>query len=486
MLQFVRKLAPSTYIFCVSLLYYLLVFYFNQTNKTLIVASVILAWAYWYKVRDILSATLLTYIVTSVFFVGKSYEIRINVPTVTSTGDISTLWSQIVIRFSDICVFVMGIFAVRSVVKRQFAWRKNKPLMFLLAFNGVSLLSAFVASKRPDVSVIFALQLIALTVVAWTTAVLVRKKDIVPLVLSAAAALLLFESFIAGGQFLRNGFLGSSVENTGYQYAGSSVDENVFVFRPLGTFDHPNALAQTSVFLLPIFIVLLYLRKAPIARVLVVGSVVAGMISLLVSQSRSAWFSFGVGFLALLYVVEKRWKRRLSIQINPYAIALFLTVLVALAFLVLPPRLSQLWYSFEQEASGSSRLALIREWSALIARFPVLGVGPGMSGIEARGQNVTGVLETFPTVVHNMYLLIGAEQGTVGLWIFLGYLLVTSKLLTSVVFSEKTLNTRALALGALIGSYGLYVNFFFQPYIGTMMLAIIFHTLVLESSVHNV
>ena len=219
---------------------------------------------------------------------------------------------------------------------------------------------------------------------------------------------------------------------------------------------------------------------------LIAGSTGAGIISLLVSQSRSAWFSFGVGLLTLLYVVEKRWKRRLPIRVNPYAVVLFLAALLILAFLVLPQRLTQLWYSFEEEASGSTRLALMREWGTLIARFPVLGVGPGMSGVEARAQNATGVLETFPTVVHNMYLLIGAEQGMVGLWVFLGYLLITSKLLTRIAFSEKTLNARGLALGVLIGSGGLYINFFFQPYIGTMMLAIIFHTLVLESSKHNV
>jgi O-Antigen ligase len=485
MIPFVRKITPVIYVFFTSLIYYLLIFYFNQTNKTLVVATVLLTCVYWYKIRNVLLAVLLTYIITSVFFVGKSYEIRVNVPNVSSANDITMLWSQIVIRISDVYIFIMGLFAIRSIVKKQFARHQNKPLMFLLAFNGISLLSALIASKRPDVSLVFALQLCAASVVAWTTTVLARKKIIVPLVLSVAAALLLFESFIAGNQFLRNGFIGSSVENTGYQYAGSSVDENVFVFRPLGTFDHPNALAQTSVFLLPIFIALLYLRKTPISYLLVFGSIGAGVVSLLVSQSRSAWFSFGAGLLALLYIVEKRWKYKLAIRVNPYVITIFLLMLLMLAFLVLPQRLSQLWYSFEEEASGSTRLALMQEWGVLITRFPILGVGPGMSGVEALAQNATGVLETFSTVVHNMYLLIGAEQGIVGLWVFLGYILTTSKLLTRIVCTTKTLMARWLALGVLIGSYGLYINFFFQPYIGTLMLAIIFHTLVLESSIHT-
>lgn len=474
----------TLFVFFTTLIYFVSVFLFNQTNKTLIGTSIVLLLIHWWRSKNFSLAVFLTYMTVSAFIIGKTYEIEMIPPGVIRSEYFPNgLLSQLVIDVSDIYIIIMLVSVISCTGKIGFPRFFKKPLIYLVIANFFGILSTFIISSRPDISLFYTIQSLLLPLLLLFIMIRIRDvPNIKAIIITFIIAFVLFESTVALGQFIKNGFLGSSLENTGYVWAGTSTDEDVFRFRPLGTTSHPNALSQTLICLIPVLFSLLYGTKKLLPKATIVA-LAASLITVVLIRGRSAWFSLFMSVLFMLYVLEKKWKLRLSLTPKTKKLVAVCVILTVIGILmVFPQRLSQTLLSWQDEASGSTRWLLMKEWGQLIILNPVLGVGPGMSVVEAFYQNTSGVLTYFPEAVHNFYLLMASETGLISLFFFILFILINIKMLLTDI-THLPIKDRLLPIGVITGLGTLLINWFFQPYANGMTILLILSTILLAKRV---
>jgi hypothetical protein len=197
------------FIFFISLFFYLGVFFFCQTNKTLIMATILLGLLFWKRYKKIDLVIFLIYLVGIAFPVGKIHEFELIPPGIIRSEYFPNgLIAQVVIGVDDLCIFLMTFLMIRDAYHKKFFLPFSWPNVYLSIFIFTGILSSLVMAKLPDLSFIWALQSMEFLVAVLFFINLSRKIKTTPLLLSFCAALLVFESIVAGGQFIRNGYLG--------------------------------------------------------------------------------------------------------------------------------------------------------------------------------------------------------------------------------------------------------------------------------------
>lgn len=198
---------------------------------------------------------------------------------------------------------------------------------------------------------------------------------------------------------------------------------DVGVYRVGGLMGHPNLFGAYLAILLPIFIALLFTRYNWLVKVGILFVIAAGSIALYLTLSRSGWISFGAAFLMLLLIMTiNRFQRPRHLALKGFLV--MFTLVIALA--ASGPILKRLTQSHE------GALDFRFEWMQVAMRMvldkPALGFGlntsvyylaPYTSYGSAAAMNERFGYNWPP--VHNTYLLIWSEQGTIGLLLFLGF-----------------------------------------------------------------
>ncbi|MEI6222311.1 MAG: O-antigen ligase family protein [bacterium] len=186
--------------------------------------------------------------------------------------------------------------------------------------------------------------------------------------------------------------------------------------RAYGTFSHPNVLGAYLIFVLPLlwFAVKEY---APYRR-LFSTALIINLLALLLSFSRIAWMGAAGFFLLLLwrYRSDERVQR---VARKKNAWLLFLAV-IALAIPLMVFRFASLF--------SSNAVSITERWSlnlaalSMIEHHPWLGVGIGNFVGVLRDYDVWGLTSKHLQPVHNIFLLVGAEIGLLGLVVFIALL----------------------------------------------------------------
>lgn len=192
------------------------------------------------------------------------------------------------------------------------------------------------------------------------------------------------------------------------------------VYRISGLLGHPNLYAAYLAMLLPILIALLFAQAPPHLRLGFAALAVAGSASLVLTLSRTGWAAFAAAMLCLLAflylhpVARGRW-RTLK---NAMPFALFLGAAAAAGPVI--TRLTR---------SDSGALDFRWEWMGIAWKMiqdkPVLGFGLNSfvhQLIDYTPYSVSRMVELFGPiwpVVHNTYMLVWSEQGTLGLVLFM-------------------------------------------------------------------
>jgi O-antigen ligase len=232
-----------------------------------------------------------------------------------------------------------------------------------------------------------------------------------------------YQSIIAWAQFLKQGslgglfwFLGERSFSAGTPGIALAQLGGKIWLRPYGTFSHPNSLAG---FLLVALILIWWLGKS-LPFWLKVFISILGVSAILLSFSRIAWLvglcSLAYGFWFKLSVaLKKRGVRR-----NFTFYFLLFTFFIGLgAIFFLAPRLSG------QEAV-MQRLELTRLAISMFQMNPLSGVGLNNFIVHLPQFYQSGSVYLLQPV-HNIFLLVAAETGLVGLVIFLWFLILTFK-----------------------------------------------------------
>ncbi len=228
------------------------------------------------------------------------------------------------------------------------------------------------------------------------------------------------------------------------------------VLRPYGTFSHPNSLAG---FILVSSILILGKKRL---NLLDQAALAAGFFLILLSFSRTVWLA--AFLLGLIYFVARLWKSFLAKKF-----VLTFTYLGTALFLPL------ILFAFSRTAIDPSSF-LVREDLAraallLIKSSPLFGVGAG--GFIVRLSQIQPVWSSLAwrQPVHNIFLLIWAETGLIGLSAFLALFILAGRRLWDRLDAYRSWSLIA-ALAAILFT-GLFDHYWLTLIQNQLLLAVV-------------
>jgi O-antigen ligase len=203
--------------------------------------------------------------------------------------------------------------------------------------------------------------------------------------------------------------------------------EQISAFRPIGTFDHPNALADYLTLLLPCALGLVLMsrrRLPPSVYHAALFTLITGTGLILLTLSRGGWAACSVGalFVGILY-----WRRRIIGSGHILALAGVLLAGLLAAAAIFP----QIFLRVTEPDGRSveSRIVLTDQALTIIRSHPLIGVGYGgynRAAFEHIPPSFALISEDYQKqllqlIVHNHYLLLATELGLPAMvyWILL-------------------------------------------------------------------
>ncbi|MCD4690951.1 O-antigen ligase family protein [bacterium] len=210
---------------------------------------------------------------------------------------------------------------------------------------------------------------------------------------------------------------------------------------------HPNFLGAFLIMSMPIWFFAVDHLKRWYHKLLADAAILLGLLGLLFTYSRSAWFGVlaGIGMLGLS---DHRALKRIVVFIILFAIvAQGMSLLYTERGVV---ELVSLRFEQLNRSDYSARPAIFRSALEVIGRNPITGVGPGAFPWHADNSMVAGVLSQ----AHNLLLTIAAEDGIPAALFFIAFFLG--------IFKMALRNLRALARLPGFGfiAQGAYAGFF--------------------------
>lgn len=293
----------------------------------------------------------------------------------------------------------------------------------------------------------------------------VRERQFFYVVLGLAANLGL-NVLVALAQFLLARDLGLQALGEASPEATLGANYGVYlshgsVFRVGALMGHANLYAAYLALLLPIFVGLLFTRYSPWVKLLFAALVAAGGVTLILTLSRAGWVSFAFGMLLLMLVIffHPALRAGYATLKSGMIAAMVMVVLVGAGPII--RRLTQ---------SDSGALDFRWEWMKVAWRMvvekPFTGFGLNSFVYHMAdfvdysiGKMIDMFGEVWP-VVHNIYLLVWSEQGTLGLILFLGLLAHVFWIAFQNLKVKVSDKIFMLSAGAACGQAGLLIDGF--------------------------
>ena len=200
-------------------------------------------------------------------------------------------------------------------------------------------------------------------------------------------------------------------------------------------------------------------------RILVAVLLSAYIINLIGTGARTGWVALGCSMAVFLLFMKHRHKYTI------WAMSVITVIGIFLATTLIPhlPTFERL--HLKGSLSWSWRLDTNLQGLEMIRDHPVLGIGTGNYMIE-----YFNYLENFPSLsrvmmgwLHNSYLQIWIENGTVGLIVFLAFLGTIAMSLARAYYFPADPEMKVLALGFMTTLTGYAVEFSGVPVIGQEM-----------------
>lgn len=327
-------------------------------------------------------------------------------------------YGVIALYATDILLVLSLIVFVWRLIRKQEKIEKDATLkifLVLIAWAGLSVLWA------ADVWLVFYFFLkLCLSFGVFILARSLDGKAIKKIIIALIVAALL-ESSLGVWQFLaQKSFSSMLLGMSDYEAwrAGVSVlkNESGRWLRAYGTFPHPNILGGFLGAVLAMAASLFVLREN---KKWILISVPIILLGLLVSFSRATWLGLvvGIGWLAGIIYQRNNFTERKNfwkmIFVFSAAGIIFTFILKDVIF----PRFDSVIIG--KENSVSERETTWREAVFLIRKHPFAGVGVG--------NYTVALIQKYPSIpvyaiqpAHNVFLLVGAELGLIGMIIFLG------------------------------------------------------------------
>jgi putative inorganic carbon (HCO3(-)) transporter len=327
------------------------------------------------------------------------------------------LSSGVIVNHTDILALVLLLLFLARLALGHMETRPfpliMAPALVWLVFSAPSILAA----RDGEFVIIQLINMGKLLLLCWVVAKSIKNEADLIWVITALMLAMLFQAFVGIYQGVSGRPVGLDflTETTAVQ---KQVLSEGLANRVQGTIGHPNSYAMYLTTVLPFALALLFSRIRRSFKLVAGIALSFGFLALIYSLSRSAWINFLVTIciVLLLAVRRKRISSKAAIRI---AIA---TSLILVGFTLFGPKIILSRLTSPDRGSAHGRITLAQTALAIIKDHPWVGVGLNNYQLVSPQYDATNYVRN--VTVHNLFLLIAAETGLVGLAAFLTFLAI--------------------------------------------------------------
>lgn len=284
----------------------------------------------------------------------------------------------------------------------------------------------------------------------------VRNIREVTLIVGALLTMTLLQSFYGMLQYMVGLSVPIFAQFGETEMVKESLGEFLSVARVGGTMGHPNVLAGFMVLMLPLALALLLSELKLVYKLFLSMVLIFGTMTLILTLSRGGWMSFGVAAIVVLLLASRG--RVLRYGNNAFIIAIILSVfiLIGLAF----SGAIYLKITASPESSIVSRWELMKTAMTMIKEHPIIGVGINSFSFIFPRYDISGIpWGPWNPPVHNIYLLVWSETGTVGLASFILIMIFLFRVGFRVLKHSRDITTLCIVIGIMGGMTGFFTHF---------------------------
>ena len=343
------------------------------------------------------------------------------------------------IYFTDVLIgSLFGIWLIKQMLNGQMVklFKKTmQPYNYIAIAALMFVVVNFYLTGEVLKTLYFALKIFEISFVAYYTAKFMSRKKVFENSVFVFAGGIFFQSFLAIAQFVNQKSIGGVLYYFGERtFNGSTAGianaslNGELVLRPYATFPHPNVLAGYLVVVMTIMLFSLSFRNSNqeargkkhevrvmnwLSPALILNSLFLVRISALILGTIALFLSMSrIGILLWVFILGYFFIKKINIR--TFIIGVFLSIL----FLMLSPLGARFTQVALTDDAIAQRLSLINASFQMIASSPLFGVGlfnfiPTLLLIQ---QPLT--IGTYLQPVHNIFLLVAAETGLIGLGFF--------------------------------------------------------------------
>ena len=387
-------------------------YYFGIVGAILLFAPA----TYGYLIISTQTKTRLVCLLVATFTIGIALNLDYNFFYRSYVGVTSV---DISVSFLSLLV-LFGFFAYDSRFSYHGSYRlqaNGKILLAFLSYIAAGCLS-MVSAEHLDLSLLEIARLLVLLFLLYVVMNLQDRKyiDILLLCLSIDVV---FEACLGIYQFKTGNMLGLQVFG---EKEISLQDIGIIASRATGTIGDPNIFGYFFEMILPLTFAMFIAERRYLIKCWYFFATCMGCAGIYTTLSRGAWMTLPISIGFVFLVMFRGRFLRISTFIWVWCAALVFSIILFMSFDVVYSR-----FTHDDYGSAETRGPLNEAAFSVIRQFPVFGVGLNNMAMVFKKHDKTGYSRMFVGknhVVHNMYLQIWTEVGTVGIAAFL-YLLTT-------------------------------------------------------------
>ncbi len=372
---------------------------------------------YGYLIISTHTATRLICFFVATFTIGLALNLDYNFfyrPYVGVTSiDISVSLLSLLILF--------GFFTyhARLSYRGTYNFHVNGRIIFaFLSYIAASCLS-MVTAEHLDLSLLEIARLLVLLFLMFVIMNLQNRKYI-DMLLICLSIDVVFESFLGLYQFKTGNMLGLQAFG---EKAVLMQNIGFVAKRSTGTIGDPNVFGYFFEMLIPLMFAMFIAERRFIIKCWYFFATSIGCAGIYTTLSRGAWMSLPISIGLVFLIMFRNRFLRISTFIWVWCAALVLSIILSVSFPVVYNR-----FTHDDYGSADTRRPLNEAAFSVIRQFPVFGVGINNMAMVFKKYDTTGHSRMFVGtnhVVHNMYLQIWTEVGTVGIAAFLCLIIIT-------------------------------------------------------------
>ncbi len=314
-------------------------------------------------------------------------------------------------------IALLFLFLIRLTVGqarlRLYPWI-TLPALLWLAASGYTLVNA----REPELAAIQLTAMTKLFVCYIVVANSVEDTEDLKWIMRGLLLGLLLQGILGSYQGIAGRPLGLSTLGETKEIDHMMIGQNL-ANRPRGTVGHPNCYAMYIVTVIPFGFAMMFTRMRLFWKFMIGAVLIISVLGLIFSLSRGGWISLAV----VTCVVLVSAIRRQRIEGRMVFIVTLSILLILLAVFSIGSNTVISRFTSSDHGSAYSRITMAKGALAMLRDYPFTGVGLNNYTLFMPGYDwATVIANGGPMVVHNIFLLIAAETGLIGLIAFMMFL----------------------------------------------------------------